>query len=282
MRRFVLSAVICAGSCRLCRRWGPQRRPTQADTGQPGAECGAEGATSEPHGFATGGFSNAESHYAGSPETPSAEHGNPTRGIAVRRGLLPGDQQPPQRLTGGSTDWAAIGLGPSPASTSSAQSPSHPQRRLERPAHPPPRAGRDGLQLAGQAVALFGQAVALRSDPGELALPHRLALVGFDERECYPRAAAAEQANAISPRSRASSAGSRMRARNPAFWATRSGQLCSRSQALKNSTVGAITISLCAPPRHHPPPEIPVAGPLEVGRPAAGGKRRAGLMAHRA
>ena len=36
-----------------------------AGTGQPGAECGDEGATVEPHGFTTGGFANAEEHYAG-------------------------------------------------------------------------------------------------------------------------------------------------------------------------------------------------------------------------
>ena len=34
-------------------------------TGQPGAECGDEGATMEPHGFTTAGFENAEEHYAG-------------------------------------------------------------------------------------------------------------------------------------------------------------------------------------------------------------------------
>ena len=45
-------------------------------TGQPGAECGAAGATSEPHGFLTGGFANAEEHYAGSEGTPSAANGS--------------------------------------------------------------------------------------------------------------------------------------------------------------------------------------------------------------
>jgi hypothetical protein len=36
-----------------------------AGTGQPGAECGDEDATVTPHGFTTGGFENAEEHYAG-------------------------------------------------------------------------------------------------------------------------------------------------------------------------------------------------------------------------
>jgi hypothetical protein len=45
-------------------------------TGQPGAECGEEGATMEPAGFLTDGFANAESHYAGSEGTPSAANGS--------------------------------------------------------------------------------------------------------------------------------------------------------------------------------------------------------------
>jgi hypothetical protein len=45
-------------------------------TGQPGAECGAAGATSMPAGFSTGGFANAEVHYAGSDGTPSVMNGS--------------------------------------------------------------------------------------------------------------------------------------------------------------------------------------------------------------
>jgi hypothetical protein len=45
-------------------------------TGQPGAECGEEGATSEPAGFSTAGFENAEAHYAGSEGTGSLHSGN--------------------------------------------------------------------------------------------------------------------------------------------------------------------------------------------------------------
>jgi hypothetical protein len=47
-----------------------------AGSGQPGAECGEEGATSEPTGFTTGGFATAESHYAGSDGTHSLVSGD--------------------------------------------------------------------------------------------------------------------------------------------------------------------------------------------------------------
>jgi hypothetical protein len=51
-----------------------------ASAGQPGAECGEEGATSEPAGFLTEGFGTAESSYAGSDGTHSLVSGN---GLAV-------------------------------------------------------------------------------------------------------------------------------------------------------------------------------------------------------
>jgi hypothetical protein len=43
--------------------------------GQPGVECGDPGSHAVP-GFSTGGFENAESHYAGSDGTPSAANAN--------------------------------------------------------------------------------------------------------------------------------------------------------------------------------------------------------------
>lgn len=75
MRRFMLAVVVCAvvGSFSAV---GAVAAHNPSGTGQPGAECGAPGATSEPKGFGTEGFSNAESHYAGSPGTPSEAHGN--------------------------------------------------------------------------------------------------------------------------------------------------------------------------------------------------------------
>jgi hypothetical protein len=50
--------------------------PNPAGTGQPGAECGEEGATIEPAGFLTAGFAHAETVYAGSDGTPSLAHGS--------------------------------------------------------------------------------------------------------------------------------------------------------------------------------------------------------------
>jgi hypothetical protein len=51
--------------------------PNPSGSGQPGAECGAAGATSAPAGFGSGGFANAESRYAGSDGTGSLHSGNP-------------------------------------------------------------------------------------------------------------------------------------------------------------------------------------------------------------
>jgi hypothetical protein len=45
--------------------------------GQPGAECGEEGATSEPAGFGSVGFAKAEAPYAGSEGTASLNSDNP-------------------------------------------------------------------------------------------------------------------------------------------------------------------------------------------------------------
>ena len=47
-----------------------------AGKGQPGAECGADNAKTEPNGFGTDGFANAEDKYAGSDGTPSLANGN--------------------------------------------------------------------------------------------------------------------------------------------------------------------------------------------------------------
>jgi hypothetical protein len=52
-----------------------------AGTGQPGAECGEEGATVEPHGFMTGGFEVAEEHYAGEGDA-SLTHANSEHAVS--------------------------------------------------------------------------------------------------------------------------------------------------------------------------------------------------------
>jgi hypothetical protein len=44
--------------------------------GQPGAECGDEGATLSPPGFDSQGFANAETRYAGSDGTASLANAN--------------------------------------------------------------------------------------------------------------------------------------------------------------------------------------------------------------
>lgn len=51
-------------------------------TGQPGAECGAPGATSEPPGFSSRGFANAETHYAGSDGTASLAHAHSAHAVS--------------------------------------------------------------------------------------------------------------------------------------------------------------------------------------------------------
>jgi hypothetical protein len=53
-----------------------------AGTGQPGAECGDEGATMEPAGFLTAGFANAETHYAGSDGSASLAHSNSDHAVS--------------------------------------------------------------------------------------------------------------------------------------------------------------------------------------------------------
>lgn len=50
--------------------------------GQPGAECGAAGATLEPHGLLTKGFANAEAHYAGSDGTPSLANAHSSHAVS--------------------------------------------------------------------------------------------------------------------------------------------------------------------------------------------------------
>lgn len=45
-------------------------------TGQPSQSCGSATAQTEPNGFGTDGFSNAEGRYAGSDGTPSLANGS--------------------------------------------------------------------------------------------------------------------------------------------------------------------------------------------------------------
>jgi hypothetical protein len=50
--------------------------------GQPGAECGDEGATMNPPGFDSGGFANAETRYAGSDGTASLAHAHSSHAVS--------------------------------------------------------------------------------------------------------------------------------------------------------------------------------------------------------
>ena len=56
--------------------------PNPSGRGQPGAECGDENATMMPNGFSSGGFANAEEHYAGSDGTASAEHSKSGKAVS--------------------------------------------------------------------------------------------------------------------------------------------------------------------------------------------------------
>jgi hypothetical protein len=77
-------AIVLAATLMLALSVSPAAfaAPNPSGTGQPGAECGEEGATVEPPGFLTDGFANAEEHYAGSVGTPSAEHANSSHAIS--------------------------------------------------------------------------------------------------------------------------------------------------------------------------------------------------------
>lgn len=75
MRRFTATAIASLVVAAFAA--GPAAAaPNPSGTGQPGVECGDPGATSEPAGFFTDGFENAEVHYAGSDGTPSAANGS--------------------------------------------------------------------------------------------------------------------------------------------------------------------------------------------------------------
>jgi hypothetical protein len=63
-------AVVLAATLMLALSSGPAAfAANPSGTGQPGVECGDEGATSSPPGFGTGGFANAEEHYADSEDS---------------------------------------------------------------------------------------------------------------------------------------------------------------------------------------------------------------------
>jgi hypothetical protein len=76
MRKAICAAIV-AGILFLVPT-AAMAAPNPNGTGQPSQECGSSTATSEPGGFFTGGFENAEAHYAGSDGTPSLANGSST------------------------------------------------------------------------------------------------------------------------------------------------------------------------------------------------------------
>ena len=56
--------------------------PNPAGTGQPGAECGEEGAELAPAGFGTAGFAHAEEVYAGSDGAASTAHAHSDHAVS--------------------------------------------------------------------------------------------------------------------------------------------------------------------------------------------------------
>jgi hypothetical protein len=80
-RRIVMRRALIGSAVALLLMLGSAGTAVAArnpsGSGQPGAECGEEGATSEPAGFGSVGFAKAEAHYAGSEGTASLNSGNP-------------------------------------------------------------------------------------------------------------------------------------------------------------------------------------------------------------
>jgi hypothetical protein len=68
--------ALLAGGMIAAASASPGLAANPAGTGQPGAECGEEGATIEPAGFLKPGFAHAETVYAGSDGTPSLANGS--------------------------------------------------------------------------------------------------------------------------------------------------------------------------------------------------------------
>jgi hypothetical protein len=75
MRKILVAVAGCVALGAVPVTAGAASNPS--GTGQPSASCGSAGAEQMPAGFTTGGFANAEAHYAGSDGTPSLANGSP-------------------------------------------------------------------------------------------------------------------------------------------------------------------------------------------------------------
>jgi hypothetical protein len=79
---FIVAAIGCWGATGALGARNPVGHGQPGTASPEGASCGAEGSTASPKGFETGGFELAESRYAGSEGTPSAEHGSVAHAIS--------------------------------------------------------------------------------------------------------------------------------------------------------------------------------------------------------
>ena len=74
MKKRLFAALILGGSIAMGGTGIVLANPSPNGPGQPSVDCADF--SSGPHGFDTQGFANAESHYAGSDDTPSLAHAN--------------------------------------------------------------------------------------------------------------------------------------------------------------------------------------------------------------
>jgi hypothetical protein len=76
MGRFIVAAIASLVVAAFAAV--PAGATSTGNRGQPNQDCGAllDAGGSQPPGFGTAGFANAEQHYAGSEGTPSAAHGS--------------------------------------------------------------------------------------------------------------------------------------------------------------------------------------------------------------
>jgi hypothetical protein len=75
MRRVLVAALSVAAL-------GAGGAQVASATGQPNQDCATVPVADQPSGFQTQGFANAESHYAGSEGTPSAQHAQSSAAVS--------------------------------------------------------------------------------------------------------------------------------------------------------------------------------------------------------
>jgi hypothetical protein len=78
----ILSVTGAASALFLLGGIAALAAPNPSGTDQPSAECGSDTALMSPAGFTADGFANAESHYAGSDGTASAEHAQSSHAVS--------------------------------------------------------------------------------------------------------------------------------------------------------------------------------------------------------